>query len=177
MKSYQQVTLLGNVTADPEVKPVQTRDGEVQVGRFSIATSTGGYTKRDGTQVPEETMFHRITVWRGLAEYCKNYIHKGDSVFVTGELKYNEVEKDGKKDHYTDIVADVVSLCHSKNGIPNAQQMQQPMQQQAPYPQYAPQQPYPQYAPYPPQQFQQPYPPQQYPQQGFQNNDPNNAPY
>lgn len=153
MKSVNKVILLGNVTKDPEVKTIQYGNETTKVAKFSVATSTGGYTKKDGTPVKEETQFHRITAWRGLADIVENLIHKGDTVYVEGSLKYTEVEKDGRKERFTDIVAEEVNLCRQKDGQQAAQCPPQP-----PYPPQYQQQYNPQT--FNPQQFQPQFPPQ-----------------
>lgn len=164
MKSVNKIILLGNVAKDPEVKTIQMGSENVKVVRFSVATSTGGYTKKDGTPVKEETQFHRVTAWRGLAEIVETLIHKGDTVYVEGSVKYTEVEKDGKKERFTDIVAEEVNLCRKKDAQ-DPQPQQQAPQYQAPQPQYPPQPNYPpQYAPQYPPQYQQQFQPPFYPQ-------------
>lgn len=101
-KSINQVLLAGNIGKDPEVR---TLEGGTKVATFSLATSTGGYKKQDGTEVPEKTQWHSIVAWRGLAEIAEKYIHKGDKVFIMGTLQYREYEKDGNKRYVTDILA------------------------------------------------------------------------
>lgn len=101
-KSINQVILAGNVGKEPEVK---TLDGGIKVATFSLATSTGGYKKQDGTEVPEKTQWHNIVAWRGLAEIAEKYVHKGDKIIIMGTLQYREYEKDGIKRYVTDILA------------------------------------------------------------------------
>lgn len=101
-KSVNQCTLIGFCGKDPEVR---TLDNGVKVATFSLATSTGGYKKQDGTDVPEKTMWHNIVAWRGIAELAEKYIHKGDRVTVFGTITYREYEKDGAKRYITDILA------------------------------------------------------------------------
>lgn len=101
-KSINQVLLAGNVGKDPEIR---TLDGGVKVATFSLATSTGGYKKQDGTDVPEKTQWHSIVAWRGLADIAEKYVHKGDKVIIMGALQYREYEKDGIKRYVTDILA------------------------------------------------------------------------
>lgn len=107
-KSINQVFLAGNAGKDPDVK---TFDGGVKVASFSLATSTGGYKKQDGTDVPEKTQWHNIVAWRGLADIAEKYIHKGDKVIVLGTIQYREYEKDGVKRYATDILAYDLILC------------------------------------------------------------------
>lgn len=101
-KSINQVLLVGNVGKEPEVK---TLDGGIKVATFSLATSTGGYKKQDGTEVPEKTQWHSIVAWRNLAEIAEKYVHKGDKIIIMGTLQYREYEKDGIKRYVTDILA------------------------------------------------------------------------
>lgn len=56
-KSINQVLLIGNVGKNSEVR---TLENNVKVATFSLATSTGGYRKQDGTEVPEKTQWHNI---------------------------------------------------------------------------------------------------------------------
>ena len=93
-KSICQLLLIGNCGKDPEVR---TLENSVKVATFSVATSTGGYTKQDGTEVPEKTSWHNIVAWRGLAEITEKYLHKGDKVTIMGTISYREYEKDGIK--------------------------------------------------------------------------------
>lgn len=101
-KSINQVLLIGNVGKDPDVKCLEN---DVKVATFSVATSTGGYKKQDGTEVPEKTQWHNIVAWRGMAEIAEKYIHKGDRITVLGTINYREYEKDGIKRYVTDILA------------------------------------------------------------------------
>ena len=72
-KSVNQVTLIGNIGKDPEIR---TLDNGVKVATVSLATSTGGFKKQDGTDVPEKTSWHNVVCWRGLADLQKNSSRK-----------------------------------------------------------------------------------------------------
>lgn len=112
-KSVNQCLIIGNVGKDPETR---TLDNGVKVSTFSVATSTGGYKKQDGTDVPEKTSWHNIVAWRGIADIAEKYIHKGDKVTVFGTISYREYEKDGIKRYITDILAyDIVLEGRSKS--------------------------------------------------------------
>lgn len=101
-KSLNQAILIGHVGKDPDVR---TLDGGIKVATFSLATSTGGYKKQDGTDVPERTQWHNIVCWRGLADLCEKFVRKGDRLTILGTIGYREYEKDGVKRYATDIVA------------------------------------------------------------------------
>jgi single-strand DNA-binding protein len=80
--SVNKVMLIGNLGKDPEVRYL---DNERAVANFSIATSES-YTDRQGQKVTN-TEWHAIELWDGLAKVAEQYLHKGDSVFIEGQLK------------------------------------------------------------------------------------------
>jgi single-strand DNA-binding protein len=81
---YQKVTIVGNLGNDPEMR--YTASG-VPVTRFSVATNRR-WTNADGSP-GEETVWFRVSAWRGLAETCNQYLSKGRQVFVEGRLRPN----------------------------------------------------------------------------------------
>ena len=115
-KSICQVLIIGNCGKDPEVR---TLENDAKVATFSVATSTGGYTKTNGTVVPEKTSCHNVVAWRGLAEIAEKYLHKGDKVTIMGTISYREYEKDGIKHYITDILAyDIILMGKSETSRP-----------------------------------------------------------
>ena len=86
---YQQITLVGNLGGDPEMR--QTPSG-VPVTNFSVATSRS-WTGEDG-QRQEKTVWFRIAAWERLAETCSQYLAKGRRVLVVGELEEPNVWTD-----------------------------------------------------------------------------------
>ena len=115
-KSICQLLLIGNCGKDPEVR---TLENGVKVATFSVATSTGGYKKSDGTEVSEKTSWHNIVAWRGLAEIAEKFLHKGDKVTILGTISYRDYEKDGVKHYITDILAyDIVLMGKSESSRP-----------------------------------------------------------
>ncbi|MBO5854924.1 MAG: single-stranded DNA-binding protein [Bacteroidales bacterium] len=111
-KSVNQVTLIGNIGKDPEIR---TLENGVKVATFSLATSTGGFKKQDGTDVPEKTSWHNVVCWRGLADLAEKFVKKGDKLTVFGSISYREYEKDGVKRCATDIIAyDIVLMGKSE---------------------------------------------------------------
>ena len=77
------LTIIGNLTGDPEVRQVSTRDGSVNVCDFSVAVNDR--RKKDANGQPEATFF-RCTAWRGLAEVVGKFASKGTKVAVTGPV-------------------------------------------------------------------------------------------
>ena len=78
---YQQITLIGNLGGDPEMRQAPSGD---PVTSFSVATSRS-WTGQDG-QRQEKTVWFRVSAWQRLAETCNQYLAKGKRVMVVGEL-------------------------------------------------------------------------------------------
>lgn len=83
------VILVGNVGADPDVRVMP--DGVTKVAQVRLATTKRGYTKQDGTQVPDKTTWHTCIFWRKLAETVQQYVHKGDKIGIEGEYESREI--------------------------------------------------------------------------------------
>lgn len=113
-KCINTCTLCGNVGKDPEMRTLS--DG-TKVASFSLATSTGGFTTRDGRKVEEHTNWHNIVVWRGMAEFCCDKVKKGMTITVVGEIAYREyTDKNNVKRQATDILArDICLLGNRQN--------------------------------------------------------------
>lgn len=92
MASFNQITLLGNV-GNLEVKTF-TNGGKIV--EASLATGKR-WKDRNGDQ-HEETQWHRLVIPGPLADTAEKYIHKGDSLFVQGEMTYRQWEtREGEK--------------------------------------------------------------------------------
>ena len=108
MASFNKVILIGNMTADPELK--QTQSG-VPVVSFSIAVNRRA--SRDGAQ---QTDFFNVTAWRATADFVSKYFKKGSSIFITGSLQTRSwTDQNGQKRYATDIVAEEVSFVDSRS--------------------------------------------------------------
>jgi len=106
--SLNRVTLIGNVGKDPEIRYIDTG---VCTARLSLATTTPGYTLPGGTQVPERTEWHTVLLWRRLAEVAERYVHKGDKLYIEGELRYrNYTDKKGYTHYLTEIWCNKLEL-------------------------------------------------------------------
>lgn len=102
------VMLIGNVGRDPEIRYV---DQGQAVARLTMATTERGYTLQNGTQVPDRTEWHNVILWRKLAEIVERYVHKGDKLYIEGRIHYATYDdKQGKRQHYTEIWADNMEL-------------------------------------------------------------------
>jgi single-strand DNA-binding protein len=78
---YQKIIIVGNLGRDPEMR--YTPKG-TPVTNFSVATNRR-WTNEDGSQ-GEETVWFRVSAWRGLAEVCNQYLSKGRQVFIEGRI-------------------------------------------------------------------------------------------
>ena len=99
--NINRTTLLGYVGKDPEVRYL---DSGVAVAQLSLATTVKGYTTQDGKTYPDRTEWHNLVAWRGLAQTIEKYVHKGDKLYVEGELRYRDYEgQDGVKRRTAEI--------------------------------------------------------------------------
>lgn len=111
--SVNRVTLLGRVGGDPEVKSFN--DGG-KVAKFSLATGDT-YTNKHGEKV-ENTEWHRIEMWEGLAGVAEKYVRKGGQVYIEGMIRTDTwTDKDGNQKTGVTIRAHNMTLCGG-NGNP-----------------------------------------------------------
>jgi len=100
MRSLNKVTLIGNLTRDPEVR--QTTNGQT-VATFSIATNR--YWKDANGNQNEETEYHDLVAWGKLAEVCQKYLKTGTAVYIEGRLKTRSWDgQDGHKRYKTEVI-------------------------------------------------------------------------
>lgn len=110
MASINKVILVGNLGRDPEVRYMPSGDA---VANITVATSNK-YKNKAGELV-EETEWHRISFFGGLAEVVGKYLHKGSSVYVEGRIKTRKyTDKDGVEKYSTDIIASEMQMLGSK---------------------------------------------------------------
>ena len=110
MSGINKVILVGHLGKDPEVRYLE---GGVSVTSFPLATSEN-YNK-DGRKV-EQTEWHNIVMWRGLADVAAKYLQKGKLVYIEGKLRTRSFEdKEGIKKYTTEIVAENFTLLGRKS--------------------------------------------------------------
>lgn len=101
--SVNKVTLLGNTGKDPDFK---TFDNGGCVAQFTLATTKRAFTTKDGRQILERTEWHNIVLQNGLAKVAQQYVHKGDKLYIEGELRTRSYDDaNGVKRYITEIVA------------------------------------------------------------------------
>ena len=108
MASFNKVILIGNMTADPELK--QTAGG-VSVCSFSIAVNRR-FAKADQGQ--QNVDFINIVTWRQQAEFVSRYFKKGNPILICGQLQTRSwSDNQGQKRYTTEVIADEVSFVAS----------------------------------------------------------------
>ena len=104
--SLNKAMLIGNLGRDPEVRAVSSG---VKVANFTLATNES-YTDRNGQKV-DKTEWHRVVMWRGLADIAERFLSKGSTVYVEGKLTTRSWEgQDGQKRYTTEIVCDNMQM-------------------------------------------------------------------
>jgi single-strand DNA-binding protein len=105
------VVLVGNAGQDPEVRHL---DSGVAVANFSLATNES-YKDKNGERVTQ-TEWHRIVLWRGLAEVAEKYVKKGELLYIEGRLRTRSWDdKDGVKRYTTEVFADAMKMLGKKS--------------------------------------------------------------
>ncbi len=105
--SVNKVILIGNLGKDPEVRHLENG---TTVANFPIATSES-YTDKTTGQKVENTDWHDIVVWRGLADVADKYVRKGQKVYIEGKLKKRSwQDKEGNTRYTTEVVADELTI-------------------------------------------------------------------
>ena len=100
--------LIGHVGREPEVRYI---DNGVATAVVSLATNTPGYTLPGGTQLPERTARPRIMLWRRPADTVDRSVHKGDQLYVEGQLRTRSyTDKKGKEHSITEIWAENLQM-------------------------------------------------------------------
>lgn len=110
MRGINKVILIGNAGNDPECKILQ--DGTA-VAKLALATTETFRLKTGETQ--SRTDWHNIILWRGLAGLTKEYVRKGNLLYVEGKWRNRQYEdKDGGKKYVTEIVAEQMIMLDKK---------------------------------------------------------------
>lgn len=117
MIGVNKVILIGNLGKDPEIISFD----DVKKASFSLAT-TETHKTREGVKI-EETEWHNVICWRGLAEVAEKFLKKGTHLYVEGKIKSRiREDKEGNKKRVVEIVAENFKILnrshsfHSANG-------------------------------------------------------------
>ena len=89
------ITVVGNLTADPELH--YTQNG-LAYAKFTVASTPSSFDRQSGEWKDGEALFMRATVWREFAEHVASSLTKGSRVVATGRLRQSSYEtKEGEK--------------------------------------------------------------------------------
>src|SRR4051794_20198024 len=107
MRGVNKVILIGNATRDAELR--HTTSGKA-VSSIRLATN-----RKVGES--EETQFHSVVCWEGLAETTSTYVKKGDPLYVEGRLQYRTFQdEEGNERGIVEIVASDVQFLSRRPG-------------------------------------------------------------
>ncbi len=112
------VILVGNLGQDPEVKFTA---GGAAVTTLSIATSDSWKDKDSGMD-KERTEWHRVVLWRRLAEIAGEYLKKGSKVYIEGQLQTRKWEQEGQTRYTTEIIARDIQFLDSRGSANTSNQ-------------------------------------------------------
>ncbi len=102
-RGLNKVMIIGHLGRDPEMR--FTSSGRA-VATFSVATTRGWSNNHEGEPQQKCTEWFHVVTWDGLAELCKQRLHKGSHVYVEGYLQTRCWEKtDGQRHYRTELVA------------------------------------------------------------------------
>ncbi len=110
-RSFNQVTLMGNLTRDPELRQIPSGQS---VCSFSLALNRS-YKGSDG-EWQEATDYVDIVAWGPLGERVAQYVTKGRPVLVSGRLQSRSWEQDGQKRSKLEVIAQDVTFLGSREG-------------------------------------------------------------
>ena len=131
MASINRVVIVGNLTRDPEIRPLPSGSNVVELG---VAVNHR-YKNRQTDQWVEEPNYFNVVVFGAQGDACAQYLSKGRPVAVDGRLRWSswEDKNGGGKRSKVDIVADTVQFLGSRgDDAGQANQTQQANQGFAP---------------------------------------------
>jgi len=98
------ITVVGNLTADPETREV----GGATVANFTIASTPRMFDKNSNEWKDGEALFLRCSAWRELAGNIATSLRKGTAVIAQGRLKQRSYEKDGNRQTVIELEVDSI---------------------------------------------------------------------
>jgi single-strand DNA-binding protein len=109
MGSVNEVTLVGNLTRDPELKQTE---GKKPVCILGLATNRN-WTDENGHR-HEEPEYHRVVAFNKLAETCHQFLRKGRKIYAQGRLQYRTYTgQDGMEKFSAEIVLEKMEMLDS----------------------------------------------------------------
>lgn len=110
-RGVNKVILVGNLGNDPEVRYMPNGNA---VANLSIATSESW--KDQQGQLQEKTEWHKVTMYRRLAEIAGEYLKKGSQIYLEGKLQTRKWQDQQGNDRYTtEVIADQLQMLGGRN--------------------------------------------------------------
>ncbi|RPG50515.1 MAG: single-stranded DNA-binding protein [Gammaproteobacteria bacterium TMED1] len=113
-RGINKVILVGNLGRDPETRYMPSGNAVTNV---SVATSKS-WKDRDSGEQKDRTEWHRVVFFNRLAEIANEYLKKGSKIYVDGELRTREWEREGQKHYTTEVVANEMQMLDSRGDMP-----------------------------------------------------------
>ncbi|KGQ36966.1 single-stranded DNA-binding protein [Gallibacterium genomosp. 1] len=111
MAGINKAIIIGNLGQAPEIRTMQNGD---LVANISVATSDRWQDKQTN-EWKEQTEWHRIVLYRRLAEIAEQYLKKGSKVYIEGKLKTRKwQDKNGQERYITEIQGDSLQMLDSR---------------------------------------------------------------
>lgn len=114
--NLNKIQLIGRVTRDPEKR---VTPGGLTITKFGVATNYS-YTNKEGAKT-EKVTFHNIVCFGKVADIIAQYVIKGQEIYVEGRQDYDEVEKDGTKRTYHQVMLENFQFGQKAKGTENRQ--------------------------------------------------------
>lgn len=113
MKGFNQAIIMGNLGQDPEVRYMPNGGAAANI---SVATTDSWKDKQTGEK-QERTEWHRIVAFGKLAEIMGEYLKKGSTVLIQGEIRTRKWEdKEGNTKYTTEILAREMQMIGGRPG-------------------------------------------------------------
>ncbi len=128
--SYNRVILMGNLTADVDLRYTPTNTAVTDV-----TLAVNDRRKSPTGEWVEETVFVDVTLWGRTAEIAGEYLSKGSPVFIEGRLKLDRWETDGQKRSKLRVVCEKMQMIGSRGeggGAGGGSRSARPSRQQRP---------------------------------------------
>lgn len=125
------LTIVGNLTADPELRFTQSG---AAVASFTVASTPRTFDRQSGEWKDGDALFMRCNVWRQVAENVAESLKRGNRVLVQGRLRQRSYEVDGQKRSVVELEVDEIgpSLRYAQASVRKVDReggTQQPRQQ------------------------------------------------
>jgi len=127
-RGVNKVILVGNLGKDPEIRYMPNGNA---VANLTLATTESWKDKQTGDQ-QEKTEWHRIVMFRRLAEIAGEYLKKGSQIYIEGKLQTRKWQDNSGNDRYTtEIVASEMQMLGGRGGSAGFSDAQAPAMESA----------------------------------------------